>query len=131
TVMGKGDAPELHLANRMREGVSRARHFGKQAQRRIGRAADGARLRAAQGLDGAAGQLGELAARQKGAPGLRGRAAGGAQKIAQSFQSTASYLRQAGEGDAREVLEEVIRSRPGPALAATFVVGFVLGRMIR
>jgi rubrerythrin len=131
TLLGKGEAPELHLANRMREGVSRARHFGEQAQGRLGQAADGARLRAARGLEEAAGQLDQLAARQMGEPGFRGRAADGAQKIARGFHSTATFLREPGDGGGLSSVEEVIRASPGRALVATFAVGFVVGRIIR
>jgi Domain of unknown function (DUF2383) len=129
-LMGKGEAPELHWANRMREGVSRARHFGGQAQERVGSAAQTARLKAAQGLEEAAGQLDQIAARESGAEGVRGKAAEGAQRVARGFASTATYLRES-DGDIRTTAEDAIRSSPVRALIASFGIGFVLGRVIR
>lgn len=131
-LMGQGEAPELHLANKMREGVSRARHFGDNAQERLESAAEIARLRAAQGLEVAADQLEQLAAREAAAEGVRGKAAQGAQRAARGLESGAGYLRQGGGGgDLRIALEDEVRSNPARSLVTTFAIGFVLGRILR
>ncbi|MEX2584109.1 MAG: ferritin-like domain-containing protein [Gemmatimonadota bacterium] len=132
-LMGQAEAPELHIANRMREGVSRARHFGEHAQERLGNAAEIARLRAAQGLEVAAEQLDQVASREAAAAGFRGTAADGAQRVARGLESGASYLRRGSGagGDLRASVEGEVRGNPVRALLATFAIGFVLGRILR
>jgi rubrerythrin len=132
-VMAEKQAGEGDLASRVKEGVTRARQLGEQAQERLASAAGDVRTMAAERLDQAAQQLGEAATQNRGAEGLKGKAAEGAQRFARGLGSTASFLRDGGSsgGDLRAVAEEEIRTNLGRSLVATFAVGFIIGRILR
>lgn len=132
-VMAENQAGEVDLASRVKEGVSRARQLGEQAQERIVSAAGDARIIAAGKLEQAAKQIGDAATQNRGAEGFRGKAAEGAQRLASGLDSTATFLREGGSsgGDLRIVAEEEIRTNLGRSLVATFAVGFIIGRILR
>jgi rubrerythrin len=131
-------APEVELANRAREGLARAQVASEEAQDMLGRAARTARLKAADGLQMAADRLERLAQEQETAEGTRAQAAAGAQRLARGLDSTATLLREGGDGEAglrleevRAGIEEEIRVNTVRSLVATFALGFVLGRILR
>lgn len=130
-LLSDGESPETHLANRIREGMTRARIAGGRVREQAERAAEGARDRAADGLDVAADQLARLAGHRPPSSDARGRAAQGARRVARGLETTASLIRNGGDGDLGATLEREIRDHPGRSLLATFSVGFVVGRIIR
>jgi rubrerythrin len=132
-LMAENQLGEGEVANRLKDGVSRAREFGEQAQERLSSAAGEARLIAAEKLQRAARQLEEVANQRHGAEGFEAKAVDGAHKLASGLDSTAAFLREAGSGDTdlRAAAEEEIRTNLGRSLVVTFAVGFIIGRILR
>lgn len=132
TVMAQNQS-EGDLASRVKEGATRARQIGAQAQERLVTAAGDARVFAAGKLQHAASRLEDVAAQNETAEGMKAKAVEGAHRIASGLESTATFLREggSGEGDIKSAAEKEIRANLGRSLVATFAVGFLLGRLLR
>ncbi len=129
SLLSDGNAPELHLANRLREeGGVRARDLREKASRGLERASVEARLRTAEGIGFAADRLERFASER---PAADDRAAAGARRLAERLDSTAAYLQNPGETDVKQAVEAEIRDNPGRSLVAALAIGFVLGRILR
>jgi methyl-accepting chemotaxis protein len=79
------------------------------------------------GLDHAASTLHEQAAKTPSGP----RAVNAAHRLADSIETTASYLRQHDFADMRDDLLNVCRRYPVQALISAVAVGFLLSRSVR
>ena len=85
----------------------------------------------ADAMERAAARLGRIAQAQGDAGGARGHAADAAQRLAGGMGATAEFLRAPDADQLRGVVEEQVRRKPFAILAATFIVGFLVGRALR
>ncbi len=127
-LLSGGEAPELHLVSRLRDGTTRAKQAGSKARRGLERVSAEARMRAADGIGVAAERLERFAAERAGSGN---RAVEGARRVAERLDSAAAYLREPGESDLPHALATEIREHPGRSLVAALAIGFVFGRIIR
>lgn len=133
--VGTAEGLETGVATRLREGM--ASIDVEALKERAGEAVETARFRAADGLESAAERLDRLAAEQQVAGGARARAAGAAHRVADGMEAAAGYLRSPGSGsssggmDLRAQLDEQVQTNPLRAVLATFVAGFIIGRILR
>jgi hypothetical protein len=130
-LLSGGEAPESHLNNKVREGMTRARVAGGKARSQAERVTSSARDRAAEGLLLAADRLDQFATEQSASSDAGGHAAEGARRVARGLASTAAFVRDRGDGDLRSTVAEEIRSNPGRSLVAALAIGFVIGRLLR
>jgi hypothetical protein len=85
----------------------------------------------ADALDRAAARLGSIAEAQARQGGPRAKAADAAQRLVGGMEATAEFLRAPDADQLRETVEHKVQTQPFAVLAATFMAGFIIGRILR
>lgn len=85
----------------------------------------------AEAMDRAAARLSSIAQAHGQAGGARAQAAEAAERLAGGMGASAEFLRSPDPDQLRETVEEQVRRKPFTILAATFAVGFMIGRALR
>lgn len=125
--IGPDDELETRVATRMREAAAQLDAAAKRARERVGETASSAKNRIASTLD-ATGDRIEAMERERQ---LHGRAAEVTDRAARGMHSSARYLRESDLESARRDLERAAREHPFRTVATCFIVGFVVGRILR
>jgi nicotinic acid phosphoribosyltransferase len=125
---GAGTAARMKLSEKRAEVKEKAADFGRRTVDSI----DESRKSTAGALDQTAAKLHSGGDQLSGAAHtVANRISGVAHATADKLQAAADYIRETDLKAMREVLKDVVKRYPGPALAAAAVLGFIVARGFR
>jgi ElaB/YqjD/DUF883 family membrane-anchored ribosome-binding protein len=121
---GSTGGKQREAKERVKESAGRAKEQAAEVADKARRQADQGMDKAAEGLHGTAEKLRERAEEQGGVTADAG------QKVADTMERTAGYLREHDTQELMDDLERYVREHPMQAVAGAVIGGFLIGRIL-